>query len=123
LVVLSRVSKQEKKEHRRQTPVYFAFLVVLLGFLHFGGASVTMVRTKQPADSFPKARSSFSTGASGGVSFKRVKGESFDRNPKDARRLKLLNVGKPIRGKQGAITHAAENPNGEGRDQAGPGCS
>jgi hypothetical protein len=123
LVVLSRVSKQERKEHRRQTPAYFA-LVVLLGFLHFGGASATIARTKQPMGSSSKEHSLSSTSASGGVSFKRVKGESFDRNPKDARRLKLLNGGKPcIRGKQGVIIHAAEYPNGEGRDQAGPGCS
>jgi hypothetical protein len=126
LVVPSRVSKPEEKvkARRRQTPVYLALLLVLLGFLHFGGASVTIARIKQQMGSSPKERSLSSTSASGGVSFKRVKGESFDRNPKDARRLKLLNGGKPcIRGKQGVIIHAAEYPNGEGRDQAGPGCS
>jgi nuclear GTP-binding protein len=78
-----------------------------------------MARTKQPTGSSPKARSSSSTGASGGVSLKRVKGENFYRNAKDARRLKLLTGGKPIRDKQGVIIQAAEYQKGE--DETKPG--
>jgi nuclear GTP-binding protein len=63
--------------------------------------------------------SSSSTGASGGVSLKRVKGENFYRNAKDARRLKLLTGGKPIRDKQGVIIQAAEYQKGE--DETKPG--
>jgi hypothetical protein len=61
-----------------------------------------------PSSSSLKAHSSPSTGASGGVSLKLVKGENFCRNAKDARRLKLLTGGKPIRDKQGVIIQAAE---------------
>jgi nuclear GTP-binding protein len=82
-----------------------------------------MARTKQPAESFLKARSSSPTGASGGVSFKRVKGESFDRNAKNARRLNLLTGGKPIQDDQGVIIQAAEYQKGQGLDLAGPRCS
>jgi nuclear GTP-binding protein len=82
-----------------------------------------MARTKQPAGSSPKARLSYSTGASGGVSLKRVKGENFYQNAEDARRLKLLTGGKPIRDKQGVIIPALEYQKGEGRDQAGLCCS
>jgi nuclear GTP-binding protein len=78
-----------------------------------------MAHTKQPAESFLKARSSSSTGASGGVSFKRVKGESFDWNAKDARRLKLLIGGKPMRSKEGVIIETEEYPKGE--DETKPG--
>jgi nuclear GTP-binding protein len=76
-------------------------------------------RTKQTTGSSTKALSSSSTGASGGVSLKRVKGENFYRNAKDARRLKLLTGGKPIRDKQGVIIQAAEYQKGE--DETKPG--
>jgi hypothetical protein len=115
------VSKQEEKvkEHRRQTPVYFALLLVLLGFLHFGGASVTIARTRQPMGSSPKTHLSSSTGASGGVPLKRVKDENFYQNARDARRLKLLTGGKPIRDKRGLNIQAAEHPKGENDTESG----
>jgi hypothetical protein len=47
--------------------------------------SFTMPRIKQPVGSSPNAYSSSSTGASGGVSLKRVKDENFYRNARDAR--------------------------------------
>jgi nuclear GTP-binding protein len=82
-----------------------------------------MPRSKQPAGSSPNAHSSSSTGASGGVSLKRVMGENFYRNARDAHRLKVLTDGKPIRDKQGVTIQVAEYQNGEGRDQSGPCCS
>lgn len=77
-----------------------------------------MARTKQ-APSSSKTRSSASAGVSGGVSLKRVKGENFYRNAKDAKRLKMLSGGKPIRDKDGKITQAAEYQKGE--DETKPG--
>jgi hypothetical protein len=53
-----------------------------------------MARTNQPAGSSLKALSFSSTGTGGGVSLKRVTGENFYQNAKDARRLKLLTGGK-----------------------------
>jgi nuclear GTP-binding protein len=78
-----------------------------------------MSHSKQPAGSLPNAHSSSSTGASGGVSLKRVKCENFYRNAKDARRLKLLTGGKPIRYDEGAITQATEYQ--KGQDETKPG--
>ncbi|KAF7347285.1 Enolase [Mycena venus] len=53
------------------------------------------------------------------ISLKRVKGENFYRNAKQAARLKMLNGGKPIRDKDGKITQAAAFQKGE--DETKPG--
>jgi hypothetical protein len=73
-----------------------------------------MAHNQQPAELFPKARSSSSMGASGGVSHKRAVGEKFYWNAKDARRFKLLTVSKPIRDKQGVIIQVVDYQEGEG---------
>jgi nuclear GTP-binding protein len=53
------------------------------------------------------------------ISLKRVKGENFYRDAKQAARLKMLNGGKPIRDKDGKITQAAAFQKGE--DETKPG--
>ncbi|KAH7915753.1 NGP1NT-domain-containing protein [Hygrophoropsis aurantiaca] len=63
----------------------------------------------------PKTRSS----SSKEPTLKRVKGENFYRNAKQAARLKMLNGGKPIRDKDGKITQAAAFQKGE--DETKPG--
>jgi nuclear GTP-binding protein len=50
---------------------------------------------------------------------KKVKGENFYRNAKDAKRLKMLSGGKPVRDKDGKIIQAAEFQKGE--DETKPG--
>jgi nuclear GTP-binding protein len=65
-----------------------------------------------------KTRSSSSVGG-GGVSLKKVKGENFYRNAKDAKRLKMLSGGKPVRDKDGKIIQAADFQKGE--DETKPG--
>jgi nuclear GTP-binding protein len=72
---------------------------------------------KTPSTS--KTRSSASTSGPGGVSLKRVKGENFYRSAKEAKRLKLITGGKPIRDKNGKIIVAAEYQKGE--DETKPG--
>lgn len=62
----------------------------------------------------PKTRSSTSN-----ITLKRVKGENFYRNAKQATRLKMLNGGKPIRDKDGKIIQAAAFQKGE--DETKPG--
>ncbi|KAJ3820042.1 NUC091 domain-containing protein [Lentinula raphanica] len=73
-----------------------------------------MAPTKKSGDS--KTRSSTS---SANISLKRVKGENFYRNAKQASRLKMLNGGKPIRDKDGKIIQAAAFQKGE--DETKPG--
>lgn len=70
---------------------------------------------KSPAGS--KTRSSASAAAA--PTLKRVKGENFYRSAKEAKRLKMLTGGKPIRDKDGVITQAAAFQKGE--DETKPG--
>jgi nuclear GTP-binding protein len=64
-----------------------------------------------------KTRSSSSAGPA--PALKKVKGENFYRSAKDAKRLKMLSGGKPVRDKDGKIIRAAEFQKGE--DEATPG--
>ncbi|KAH7924488.1 NGP1NT-domain-containing protein [Leucogyrophana mollusca] len=73
-----------------------------------------MAPTKK-AKASPKTRSS----SAKEPTLKRVKGENFYRNAKQASRLKMLNGGKPIRDKDGKITQAAAFQKGE--DETKPG--
>jgi nuclear GTP-binding protein len=50
---------------------------------------------------------------------KKVKGENFYRNAKQAARVKMLNGGKPVRDRNGKIIQAAAFQKGE--DEATPG--
>jgi nuclear GTP-binding protein len=59
------------------------------------------------------------SGSKDGIHLKRVKGENFYRNAKEARRLKLLNGGKPVRDRDGKIIEAAAFQKGE--DETKPG--
>ncbi|KAF5376559.1 hypothetical protein D9757_008291 [Collybiopsis confluens] len=68
------------------------------------------------AQTSPKTRSSTSSSS---ISLKKVKGENFYRNAKQASRLKMLNGGKPIRDKDGKIIQAAAFQKGE--DETRPG--
>ncbi|KAJ6520491.1 NUC091 domain-containing protein [Mycena sanguinolenta] len=68
-----------------------------------------MAPTKKPSS--PKTGSK--------ITLKRVKGENFYRNAKQAARVKMLNGGKPIRDKDGKITQAAAFQKGE--DETKPG--
>ena len=61
-----------------------------------------MAANKKPAAS-PKARSTSSKEAFG----KKVKGENFYRDAKKVNRLKMMNGGKPVYGKDGKIIQAA----------------
>jgi nuclear GTP-binding protein len=72
---------------------------------------------KSPSSS--KTRSSASASAGGSISLKRVKGENFYRNAKDARRLKMLTGGKPVRDRVGNIIQAAEFQKGEAETTPG----
>ncbi|KAF9064066.1 NUC091 domain-containing protein [Rhodocollybia butyracea] len=74
-----------------------------------------MAPSKKSGDS-SKTRSSTSSST---ISLKRVKGENFYRNAKQASRLKMLNGGKPIRDKDGKIIQAAAFQKGE--DETKPG--
>lgn len=73
-----------------------------------------MAPTKKPS-SAPKTRSS----TSAAPTLKKVKGENFYRSAKDAKRLKMLTGGKPIRDKDGKIIQAAAYQKGE--DETKPG--
>lgn len=57
--------------------------------------------------------------SSSGITLKRVKGENFYRNAKQASRLKMLSGGKPVRDKDGKIIQAAAFQKGE--DETKPG--
>ena len=59
------------------------------------------------------------TRSSSSISLKKVKGENFYRNAKQASRLKMLNGGKPIRDRDGKIIQAAAFQKGE--DETKPG--
>ncbi|TFK26755.1 NGP1NT-domain-containing protein [Coprinopsis marcescibilis] len=72
-----------------------------------------MVSAAKPGSS-SKTRSSSSS-----ITLKRVKGENFYRDAKQASRLKMLNGGKPVRDKDGNITKAAAFQKGE--DETKPG--
>ncbi|KAJ4000235.1 NGP1NT-domain-containing protein [Lentinula boryana] len=73
-----------------------------------------MVLSKNSRES--KTRSST---ASANISLKKVKGENFYRNAKQASRLKMLNGGKPVRDRDGKIIQAAAFQKGE--DETKPG--
>ncbi|KAJ3782231.1 NUC091 domain-containing protein [Lentinula aff. detonsa] len=73
-----------------------------------------MVPSKKSGES--KTRSSTS---SANISLKKVKGENFYRNAKQASRLKMLNGGKPVRDRDGKIIQAAAFQKGE--DETKPG--
>ncbi|KAJ4470902.1 NUC091 domain-containing protein [Lentinula aciculospora] len=73
-----------------------------------------MAPSKKSTES--KTRSSTS---SANISLKRVKGENFYRNAKQASRLKMLNGGKPVRDRDGKIIQAAAFQKGE--DETKPG--
>ncbi|TRM70455.1 NUC091 domain-containing protein [Schizophyllum amplum] len=73
-----------------------------------------MAPSPKNAGSSAKARSSTSK-----ISLKRVKGENFYRDAKQASRLKMLNGGKPVRDKDGKIIEAALFQKGE--DETKPG--
>jgi nuclear GTP-binding protein len=75
-----------------------------------------MAPTKKPSGA---AKTRSSTSAAGGVHLKKVKGENFYRNAKDAKRLKMLSGGKPVRDRDGKIIQAAEFQKGE--DETKPG--
>jgi nuclear GTP-binding protein len=62
-----------------------------------------------------KTRSS----SSKALTLKKVKGENFYRNAKQAARLKMINGGKPVRDKDGKIIQAAAFQKGE--DETKPG--
>ena len=70
---------------------------------------------KRTAASSPKTRSS----SSKDISLKKVKGENFYRNAKQAARAKLLTGGKAVRDKDGNIVKAAAFQKGE--SEANPG--
>ncbi|KAI5995353.1 NGP1NT-domain-containing protein [Pisolithus marmoratus] len=68
----------------------------------------TMAATKKQKTS-SKSRSS----SSKDISLKKVKGENFYRNAKQATRVKMLSGGKPVRDRDGKIIQAAEFQKGE----------
>jgi len=63
----------------------------------------------------PKSRSS----SSKDISLKKLKGENFYRNAKQAARVKLLSGGKPVRDRDGKIIQAAEFQKGENETKPG----
>ncbi|KAI6133678.1 NGP1NT-domain-containing protein, partial [Pisolithus croceorrhizus] len=73
-----------------------------------------MAATKKQKVS-PKPRSS----SSKDVSLKKVKGENFYRNAKQASRVKMLSGGKPVRDRDGKIIQAADFQKGESETKPG----
>lgn len=63
----------------------------------------------------PKSRSS----SSKDISLKKLKGENFYRNAKQAARVKLLSGGKPVRDRDGKIIEAADFQKGENETKPG----
>ncbi|KIL00819.1 hypothetical protein PAXRUDRAFT_821276 [Paxillus rubicundulus Ve08.2h10] len=70
---------------------------------------------KQKATASPKMRSS----SSKDISLKKVKGENFYRNAKQASRVKMLTGGKAVRDKDGKIIKAAAFQKGESETKPG----
>lgn len=75
----------------------------------------TLMAARKHQNASPKLRSS----SSKDVSLKKVKGENFYRNAKQAARVKLLSGGKPVRDRDGKIIQAADFQKGE--DETKPG--
>ena len=76
--------------------------------------------TSKPTKASPGGRAkSSTTSRAGGVSLRKVKGENFYRNAKEAKRLKMMSGGKPVYDRDGKIVQAAAFQKGE--DETKPG--
>lgn len=70
-------------------------------------------KTQKPASSPGKTKSSSQP------TLKKVKGQNFYRDAKAASRLKMVNGGKPVYGRDGKIVQAAEFQKGEAETKPG----